>query len=286
MLDKEKDFVPIHKKSQTLGPLMIKYTPASGSHVQVVSNKAFIPTNFTLKDTEDMNLMEAQLTSQKVILDRGKGKMGLNTSKHAIVEVDPEIINMIVREVMEEAKKKKEKRNSEEDTSMEEDGEGEEGSPKLEKPIKWTQLRDSRATRAVIGEIMKAQQTIDLIGKIDRNNKWWRSTAELKPAREVIKAAGNVIKYRMTGGDEGKGADRWSRLVKLRKGTSIAEQMLVMKARVAWEEACRVPSEEMILLGNEEREIKDLPALCLRAAGIGKVEEIMHTERIKEQRAA
>jgi len=59
----------------------------------------------------------------------------------------------------------------------------------------------------VIGEILKAQETIDSIREIDRKDKQWRSTPGMKVARDVIKAVGNTVKYGMIGGDEGKGAD-------------------------------------------------------------------------------
>jgi len=39
--------------------------------------------------------------AKRLRLDKGKGKMELNTSKNAIPEVDLEVIKGIVREVME-----------------------------------------------------------------------------------------------------------------------------------------------------------------------------------------
>jgi len=125
--------------------------------------------------------------------------------------------------------KKERKEKSEEYANMEVE-KGAEGSLEQEKPIKWKQLRYGRPTGAVIGEILRAQKTIELISEMDRKNKWWRSTTESKVAREVIRPAGNTIKYGMTKSDEGRGADGWRRLERLMKGSSITEQILVMKA--------------------------------------------------------
>jgi len=54
---------------------------------------------------------------------------------------------------------------------MEEDSEAEEGGTKMEKLIRWTQLNDGRPTEAVIGEIRRAQETINSIRMMDRKDK-------------------------------------------------------------------------------------------------------------------
>jgi len=77
-----------------------------------------MPTGLTIENTEDMDLVEDLFMSQKTRLDKGKGKIGLNTSQHAIAEVDPEVIQVMVREVMEEAERKEPKERSESHANM------------------------------------------------------------------------------------------------------------------------------------------------------------------------
>jgi len=72
--------------------------------------------------------MEDQLAGQKTRLDKRKGKIGLNTSKHAIPDIDPEVKMAMVREVMEKGEKKEQKEKLEEDTNMEEEKGEEESS--------------------------------------------------------------------------------------------------------------------------------------------------------------
>jgi len=98
----------------------------------------------------------------------------------------------------------------------------------------------------MIGEILKLQETIYLIREMDGTDKWWRSPAKMKVARETIRATGNPIKYGLTEGDDGKGTDGWRRLEKIMAGATASEHILVLKVRVAWEEACRILPKEIV----------------------------------------
>jgi len=103
MSDQEEEQILMHRKSQTLVPLTIKYTPAPGSRAHIVSSDAFTSIGFPIEDVEDMDLRKNQVGSQKNRLDKEKGKIELNTSRYAILELEPAVIMAMVREVMEEA---------------------------------------------------------------------------------------------------------------------------------------------------------------------------------------
>jgi len=85
-----------------------------------------------------MGVIEDQVITQKIRLDKGKWKMGLNSSKDSIVKADSKTIKAMVRKVIEEARKKELKEKLEEDVNMEKVSEAEEGSPKLVKLIRCT----------------------------------------------------------------------------------------------------------------------------------------------------
>jgi len=65
---------------------------------------------------------------------------------------------------------------------------------------------------------------------------------------------------------------------------TLTQKLDVVKAELAWTQACQDREGEICNIKNDISSIKDQLALLLAANGIGKVEEVKRTDRIKVQR--
>jgi len=261
--------------SRNPGPLMIKWTPAPNSNCEAIPENYFTPTGLKYEDAEDISMTAPPGLTKKA-------DIGLNTSKHAISKADKAFVEQAVKEAIQEAEKilneKMKKHLPTEDAEMTEE-------KKKGNKISWKEINDPRTSYQLAIAILAIQESIDSINDIEKSDLWWRSRAEKLTAKLTIRAMGDSIKYGMTKDGNKEKTNGWTLLKKeaATNGT-VTQKLDVVKAELAWTQACHDRDGEIGNIKNDISSIKDQLALLLAANGIAKVEEVKRTDRIKAQR--
>jgi len=97
---------------------------------------------------------------------------------------------------------------------------------------------------------------------------------------------GDSIKYGMTKDGNKEMANGWTLLKKKAEiNGTVTQKLDIVKAELAWTQACQDRDGEIGNIKSDISSIKDQLALLLASNGIGKVEEVKRADRIKAQRA-
>ena len=274
MSDDEDTPIP----SRNIGPLTVKWTPASNSTCEAVPENHFTPTGLKYEDAEDITMVAPHKAR-----DTTKIETGLNSNKHAIPKADKAYVEQAVKEAIQEAEKifneKMKKHLPAEDAEMTEE-------KRKANMVTWKEVSDPRTSYQLAVAILAVQEGVDSINSVEKSDLWWRSRVEKSTAKLTIRAMGDSIKYRMTKDGDKKRTNGWTQLRKeAEAGRTITQKLDISRAELTWTQACLDKDGEIGNIKSDISSIKDQLALLLASNGIGKVEEVKRADRIKAQRA-
>jgi len=210
--------------ARTVGPLVVKWTPAPNSTCEAIAENYFIPTGLKYENVEDISMTPPPGPTKKA-------DTGLNTSKHAIPKADKAFVEQAVKEAIQEAEKifneKMKKHLPAEDAEMTEE-------KKKGNKISWKEVNDPRTSYQLAMAILAVQESIDSINDIEKKDLWWRSRAEKSTAKLTIRAMGDSIKYGMTKDGNKDKTNGWTLLKKgAETNGTVTQKLDVVKAELA-----------------------------------------------------